>query len=56
MLSTSSSVIKEVLDMRQMGSAMVLFFYFDFHDNTSWPEIDIRDVLEPLAIHNVPFS
>jgi len=31
-LSTSSSIIKEFLDMRQMGLAMVSFFYFDFRD------------------------
>jgi hypothetical protein len=32
MLSTSSSIIEEVQDMRQTGLALISFFYFDFRD------------------------
>jgi hypothetical protein len=32
MLSTSSSIIEDVQDMRQMGLALISFFYFDFRD------------------------
>ena len=43
----SSSIIEEVLDMRQMGLATIAFFYFDFRDGDKQ---DVRRLLSSILI------
>lgn len=47
MLSTSSSIIEELHNMRQVGLATVSFFYFDFRDHDKQ---DIRSLLSSNLI------
>jgi hypothetical protein len=43
----SSSIIEEIQDMRQMGLAMIAFFYFDFRDGDKQ---DVRRLLSSILI------
>jgi NACHT domain len=46
-LFTSSSIIEKIHDMRQMGLAMVSFFYFDFRDHGKQ---EVRHLLSSILI------
>jgi hypothetical protein len=46
-LSTSSSIIEEIHDMRRMGLATISIFYFDFRDRGKQ---DVRDLLSSILI------
>ena len=47
MLSTSSTIIQDILSMCQIGSANVAFFYFDHQDTA---KLDARNLLSSVLI------